>query len=65
MAKSVATIVYAKYINTQRAALMIDGSCRLQRIDPKISDSLVVLDVALAPGGVQREFAVETTSTST
>lgn len=52
-------LVYAKYTNTQRAALVMDGSFRLSSIDPKIADNFVVLDFPLVPGGVQKEFNVE------
>lgn len=51
--------VYAKYINTQRAALMIDGSFRISMIDPAIEDNLVVIDFPIVPGGVQTEHSVE------
>jgi raffinose/stachyose/melibiose transport system substrate-binding protein len=52
-------LVYAKYTNPQRAALLMDGSFRLQAIDPKIADNLVQLDFPLVPGGAQKEFSVE------
>ncbi len=51
--------VYAKYINTQRAALMIDGSFRIAGIDPAIHDNLVVIDFPIVPGGVQTQHSVE------
>jgi raffinose/stachyose/melibiose transport system substrate-binding protein len=52
-------LAYAKYINAERAALVIDGSFRLQAVDAKIADNMVVLDFPLTPGGAQKEFNVE------
>lgn len=51
--------VYAKYVNANRGALVIDGSFAGPQIAPAMRDKFVVLDFPLIPGGAQTETNVE------
>jgi raffinose/stachyose/melibiose transport system substrate-binding protein len=55
---------YAKYINVDRGAMFMDGSFRLQSIDPAVADNMVVMDFPLIPDGAQAELSVERDLTS-
>ena len=56
--------VYAKYVNTGRGALMIDGSWVTPTIKAEVLDSIEVLSFPLLPGGAQTERNVERDLTS-
>ncbi len=56
--------VYAKYVNTGRGALMIDGSWITPTIKPEVLENIDVLPFPLLPGGAQTERNVERDLTS-
>lgn len=56
--------VYAKYVNTGRGALMIDGSWVTPTIKPEVLENIDVLAFPLLPGGAQTERNVERDLTS-
>jgi raffinose/stachyose/melibiose transport system substrate-binding protein len=56
--------VYAKYVNTNRGALILDGSWVTPTIKPAVQENLVVLDFPLIPGGAQKQRNVERDLTS-
>ncbi len=56
--------VYAKYVNSGRGALMIDGSWVTPTIKPEVLESIDVLAFPLLPGGAQTERNVERDLTS-
>jgi hypothetical protein len=56
--------VYAKYVNTNRGGLIMDGSWVTPTIKPAVQDNLVVLDFPLIPGGAQTQRNVERDLTS-
>lgn len=56
--------VYAKYVNSGRGALVIDGSWVTPTIKPEVLDSMEVLPFPLLPGGAQTERNVERDLTS-
>ena len=56
--------VYAKYVNTNRGGLIIDGSWVTPSIKQSVQDNLVVLDFPLIPGGAQTQRNVERDLTS-
>ena len=56
--------VYAKYVNANKGALMIDGSWATPTIKPEIQANLAVLEFPLIPGGAQTERNVERDLTS-
>jgi ABC-type glycerol-3-phosphate transport system substrate-binding protein len=56
--------VYAKYVNSSRGALIIDGSWVTPTIRPEVLDKIEVLSFPLLPGGVQTECNVERDLTS-
>ena len=56
--------VYAKYVNSGRGALIIDGSWVTPTIRKEIQDSIEVLSFPLLPGGAQTERNVERDLTS-
>lgn len=56
--------VYAKYVNSGRGALIIDGSWITPTIRPEVLDNIEVLSFPLLPGGVQTERNVERDLTS-
>ena len=56
--------VYAKYVNTGRGALAIDGSWVTPTIKKEVLDTIVVLPFPLLPGGAQTEKNVERDLTS-
>lgn len=51
--------VYAKYVNTGKGGLIIDGSWAIPTIKPEVRSTLEVLDFPLIPGGAQVERNVE------
>lgn len=51
--------VYAKYVNTNRGALIIDGSWATPTIKPAVQENLVVLEFPLIPGGAEKQRNVE------
>jgi raffinose/stachyose/melibiose transport system substrate-binding protein len=51
--------VYAKYVNTNRGALIIDGSWATPTIKPAVQDNLVVMNFPLIPGGAQKQPNIE------
>jgi raffinose/stachyose/melibiose transport system substrate-binding protein len=51
--------VYAKYVNTDRGALIMDGSWVTPTIKPEVQAHLVVLEFPLLPGGAQTQRNVE------
>src|SRR5207244_4023144 len=56
--------VYAKYVNTNRGGLILDGSWVTPTIKPAVQENLVVLEFPLIPGGAQKERNVERDLTS-
>ncbi|WP_240419225.1 ABC transporter substrate-binding protein [Paenibacillus periandrae] len=56
--------MYAKYINTEKAALIIDGSFNINKVDAKLADKMEVIDFPLITGGAQKEKRVEKDLTS-
>ena len=56
--------VYAKYVNTNRGALILDGSWVTPVIKPEVQEHMVVLSFPLIPGGAQTEKNVERDLTS-
>ncbi len=56
--------VYAKYVNTNRGGLILDGSWITLSIKPAVQQHLVVLDFPLIPGGAQTERNIERDLTS-
>ena len=56
--------VYAKYVNTNRGGLILDGSWITLSIKPAVQEHLVVLDFPLIPGGAQTERNIERDLTS-
>lgn len=52
-------VVYAKYVNANRGALMIDGSWSTPQISTDVQKNLVALEFPLIPGGFQKERNVE------
>ncbi len=51
--------VIAKYINTGKAAFVIDGSFEIPLLDKAVQEKMVVLEFPLVPGGSQTEKNVE------
>jgi ABC-type glycerol-3-phosphate transport system substrate-binding protein len=51
--------VYAKYVNTNRGGLIMDGSWVTPSIKPAVQENLVVLEFPLVPGGAQKQRNVE------
>ncbi|WP_134701011.1 ABC transporter substrate-binding protein [Ammoniphilus sp. YIM 78166] len=51
--------LYAKYINTGKAALVIDGSFRTSSIDKAMEDKFQVIHFPIIPGGAQTETRIE------
>ncbi|HEX3349598.1 MAG TPA: extracellular solute-binding protein [Acetobacteraceae bacterium] len=56
--------VYAKYVNTNRGGLIIDGSWVTPVIKPEIQEHIVVLKFPLIPGGAEKQMAMERDLTS-
>lgn len=56
--------VYAKYVNSGRGALVMDGSWVTPTIKPEVQATLEVLPFPLLPGGAQTERNVERDLTS-
>lgn len=56
--------VYAKYVNSGRGALMIDGSWVTPTIKPEVLEHIDVLSFPLLPGGAQTERNIERDLTS-
>jgi ABC-type glycerol-3-phosphate transport system substrate-binding protein len=51
--------ILAKYINTGKAAFVIDGSWENANITKEIQEKMLVLEFPLVPGGAEKEKAVE------
>jgi raffinose/stachyose/melibiose transport system substrate-binding protein len=56
--------VYAKYVNTNRGGLIMDGSWVTPTIKAAVQENLVVLEFPLIPGGAQKQRNVERDLTS-
>ena len=56
--------VYAKYVNNNRGALVMDGAWVTPAIKPEIQQNMVVLSFPLIPGGAEQQKAVERDLTS-
>jgi ABC-type glycerol-3-phosphate transport system substrate-binding protein len=56
--------VYAKYVNTNRGALILDGSWVTPNIKPAVQENLQVMNFPLIPGGAQKQPNVERDLTS-
>jgi raffinose/stachyose/melibiose transport system substrate-binding protein len=56
--------VYAKYVNSNRGALIMDGSWVTPTIKPEIQENMVVLSFPLLPDGVEKEKSAERDLTS-
>jgi raffinose/stachyose/melibiose transport system substrate-binding protein len=56
--------VYAKYVNSGRGALIMDGSWITPTIRPNVLETIEVLSFPLIPGGAQTEHNVERDLTS-
>lgn len=56
--------VYAKYVNSGRGALMMDGSWITPTLKPEILETIEVLKFPLLPGGAETDFNVERDLTS-
>jgi ABC-type glycerol-3-phosphate transport system substrate-binding protein len=54
-----ANAVMAKYINTDKAGFVINGSWETANITTTVQDNMVVLEFPLVPGGFETEKAVE------